>query len=206
MDSSPDNQSNPQPNNHNNNPVTDTASQRPFKVQKTNHTSLNIPVFMGPIPTIHHFQNTNYLPYNTTNLQNERNHDQETNYGQETSNGQEYNQQGTPRFQQESPRRQQATNSNTTTPPNPGKTSFCMYKEEHVAEGLSTCSNSLIGKILSNKTILKPVLFNTLQGIWGNPKGLAITEVEGGYFHITMDLEKDVQRALKGIPWMVRNS
>jgi hypothetical protein len=81
-----------------------------------------------------------------------------------------------------------------------------MYKEEHIADGISTCNNTLIGKILSNKTILKPVLLSTLQGIWGNPKGLAITEIEGGFFHIIMDLEKDVQRALKGNPWMVRNS
>jgi hypothetical protein len=81
-----------------------------------------------------------------------------------------------------------------------------MYKEEHVAEGISTCNNTLIGKILSSKTILKPVLQNSLQGIWGDPKGFAITEIEGGFFHITMDSEKDIQRALKGNPWMVRNS
>jgi hypothetical protein len=81
-----------------------------------------------------------------------------------------------------------------------------MYKEEHVAEGITTCNNTLIGKILSNKSILKPVLFSTLQGIWGNPKGLVITEIEGGFFHISMDIDKDIQRALKGNPWMIRNS
>jgi hypothetical protein len=81
-----------------------------------------------------------------------------------------------------------------------------MYKEEDVADGISNCNNSLIGKILSTKIILKPVLLSTLQGIWGNPKGLTITEIEGGFFHITMELEKDTQKALKGNPWMVRNS
>jgi hypothetical protein len=81
-----------------------------------------------------------------------------------------------------------------------------MYKEEDVADGISNCNNSLIGKILSTKIILKPVLLSTLQGIWGNPKGLNITEIEGGFFHITMELEKDTQRALQGNPWMVRNS
>jgi hypothetical protein len=75
-----------------------------------------------------------------------------------------------------------------------------MYKEEHVAEGLSTCNNTLIGKILSSKAILKPVIYNTLQGIWGEPKGFSITEIEGGYYHIAMDMEKDIQRALKGNP------
>jgi hypothetical protein len=29
--------------------------------------------------------------------------------------------------------------------------------------------------------------------------------VEGGFFHITMDMEKDIQRALKGNPWTIRN-
>jgi hypothetical protein len=30
--------------------------------------------------------------------------------------------------------------------------------------------------------------------------------VEGGFFHIIMDREKDIQRALKGNPWTIRNS
>jgi hypothetical protein len=209
MDSPSKNHSNPHTNNHNTSPINDSTSQRPYKVQKTtsiqsNHhnSSLNIPEFMGPIPTIHHHQNTSYLPYTSTNLQNEGNYDQETNNGQDPNS----NKQDQQSYQQDSLRRHKATSPNNTTPTSSSKNPFCMYKEEHVADGISTCNNTLIGKILSNKTILKPVLYNTLQGIWGNPKGLVITEIEGGFFHITMDLEKDIQRALKGNPWMVRNS
>jgi hypothetical protein len=123
-------------------------------------------------------------------------------YGQDPNQ----NQQNQQEFPQDSQRRSKANNHNNATPTGSSKDPFCMYKEEHVAEGISTCNNTLIGKILSNKTILKPVLHNTLQGIWGEPKGFAITEIEGGYLHIAMDLEKDIQRALKGNPWMVRNS
>jgi hypothetical protein len=80
-----------------------------------------------------------------------------------------------------------------------------MYKEEHVQDGVNSCQNTLIGKILANRIIMKPVLHNTLQGIWGNPKGLSITEIEGGFYHITMDLESDIQKALRGNPWLIRN-
>jgi hypothetical protein len=116
---------------------------------------------MGPIPTIHHHQNTSYLPYTSTNLQNEGNYDQETNNGQDPNS----NKQDQQSYQQDSPRRHKATSPNNTTPTSSSKNPFCMYKEEHVADGISTSNNTLIGKILSNKTILKPVLYNTLQGI-----------------------------------------
>jgi hypothetical protein len=156
---------------------------------------------MGLVPTIIHHKGTareesNYIPYSPSNLQNEEDYDQDSNQ----------NQQNQQESSQDSQRKSEANNQNNTTPTGASKDPFCMYKEEHVAEGISTCNNTLIGKILSSKTILKPVLHNSLQGIWGEPKGFAITEIEGGYFHITMDNEKDIQRALKGNPWMVRNS
>jgi hypothetical protein len=43
------------------------------------------------------------------------------------------------------------------------------------------------------------------MGIWGNPKGLQITEVEGGFYHITMDMEGDIKRAIRGNPWTIHN-
>jgi hypothetical protein len=187
----------PSPENHANrhNPINEAISQRPFKVQKTNSlqtsqpsSSLNIPAFMGPIPTIQHHENLNYTPYSPNNLQNEGIFYQNPNQGQDST----YNQQDQQSFQQESPRRYKTTSPNNNTPNKPNKDPFCMYKEEHVADGIFTCNNTFIGKILSNKTILKPVLLSTLQGIWGNRKRLVITEIEGGFFHIYMDLEKDI--------------
>jgi hypothetical protein len=207
MDSSPKNHSDSHTNNRDTNSTIDTLSPRPYKVQKTNSLhitqqtpSINIPTFMGPVPTIiHHEENpqkdSNYFPYSPSNLQNEEV------YGQDSPQ----NQQNQQEFTQDPQRKSETNNQNSSTLTGASKDPFCMYKEEHVAEGISTCNNTLIGKILSSKTILKPVLHNTLQGIWGDPKGLAITEIEGGFFHISMDNEKDIQRALKGNPWMVRN-
>jgi hypothetical protein len=207
MDSSPKNHSDSHTNNRDTNSTIDTLSPRPYKVQKTNSLhitqqtpSINIPTFMGPVPTIiHHEENpqkdSNYFPYSPSNLQNEEG------YGQDSPQ----NQQNQQEFTQDPQRKSETNNQNSSTLTGASKDPFCMYKEEHVAEGISTCNNTLIGKILSSKTILKPVLHNTLQGIWGDPKGLAITEIEGGFFHISMDNEKDIQRALKGNPWMVRN-
>jgi hypothetical protein len=43
------------------------------------------------------------------------------------------------------------------------------------------------------------------MGIWGSPKGFQITEVEGGFFHITMDSDSDIKKAVKGNPWTIRN-
>jgi hypothetical protein len=157
---------------------------------------------MGPIPTIQHHSNITYVPYSPNNLQIEEMFDQNSNQDQDSTNCQQDHQ----KFQQESPRRYHTTSPNNTTPTESSKDPFCMYREEHIADGISTCNNTLIGKNLSSKTILKLVLLSTLQGIWGNPKGLTITEIEGGFFHISMDLETDIQRALKGNPWMIRNS
>jgi hypothetical protein len=104
-----------------------------------------------------------------------------------------------------SPRRHSGYESYKSPPPSPNEGPFCMYRETHIKDGVNQCKTSLIGKILSDKPILKPILQNTLQGIWGNPKGFTITETEGGLFHITMDSESDLQRAVKGNPWTIRN-
>jgi hypothetical protein len=86
------------------------------------------------------------------------------------------------------------------------KNLFACTKEEHIQEGVNLCTNSLIGKILSNKPILKSILQHSLQGIWGNPAGFTINEIEGGYFRINLELNADIQRILKGNPWIIRNS
>jgi hypothetical protein len=198
-----------QPNNlHNNNGEPSIESnQRPTKVQKINAIpgnntsgSINIPEFMGNIPVIQHDGDKVYHHYSPTNLQFEEYQSQNQNQSQ----NQQYTQQDSQRSHQEQPRTNHNNNYNGN--PSPGKDPFCMYNEEHIEDGVNLCRNTLIGKILSNKTILKSILQNNLQGIWGNPKGLSITEIEGGYVHISMNLEKDIQRIINGNPWLIRNS
>jgi hypothetical protein len=111
-----------------------------------------------------------------------------------------------PRTCNNSPIRQHGYESFSSPPPSPNEGPFCMYRETHIKDGVNQCKNSLIGKILSDRPILKPILQNTLQGIWGNPKGFTITETEGGSFHITMESDTYLHRAVKGNPWTIRNS
>jgi hypothetical protein len=167
--------------------------QRPNKVQKINNSIagfsgnvLNIPEFIGPTPIIQ-FQHHNN---NESLKQQERN-------GQEGRTGQE-----TPRTPHQSPD-QFTTNNRQNTSPNSTEDPFCWYQEDHVQEGIQNCKKSLIGKFLTEKIITKQVVHNTLLGIWGNPKGFQITEVEGGFYHISMENERDILRALKGNSWTV---
>jgi hypothetical protein len=197
MDSQREDCSNQQNNNTSTMITNDSNNHCPYKVKKTNphqpnqtNCSINIPEFMGPRPIISHHEGHPYFPYSPSHLQNEEN---------QTQN--HYSSQQEQQKNQQDPSRKSFNSTSTGPRDDP----FCMYKEEHVEEGVNSCQNTLIGKILSNKFIMKPVLHNTLQGIWGNPKGLTITEIEGGFYHITMDLESEIQKALNGNPWVIRN-
>jgi hypothetical protein len=143
-----------QPNNlHNNGEPSIESNQRPTKVQKINaiqgnntSCSLNIPEFMGNNPVIQHHGDNSYHHYSPTNLQFEDNQSQ----------NQQYNQQDSQRNHQEQPRTNH--NNDYKGEPSPWKDPFCMYNEEHIEDGVNLYRNTLIGKILSNKTILKSIL------------------------------------------------
>jgi hypothetical protein len=159
MDSNPNDIPSYQTNYQTSNSFAGESSKRHSKVQKTNehhknhsNGSINIPEFMGPIPTIQHHNTNNYLPYNSPNLQ------QDTHQGQY----QFQSQQERPRNNQESPMRYQDSNHHENSQNGKKEDPFCMYKEEHIKEGIDLCSNTLIGKILSNKPILKSALQNSL--------------------------------------------
>jgi hypothetical protein len=182
---------------HNNpdlNNTTDPSSSRPSKVQKTipqtHNCSLNIPVFMGHTPII------TPQSYSPVNLQNTEENDQDPPPIQQES----------PRIHNYSSRRQQGSQSGNNSHSSTKEGPFCMYNEEHISDGVHQCKHSLIGKLLSEKPLLKSILQNTLMGIWGNPKGFTITEIEGGLYHITMDSDSDLQRVVKGNPWILRNN
>ncbi|WJX85442.1 hypothetical protein P8452_67896 [Trifolium repens] len=112
--------------------------------------------------------------------------------------------------QQERSRTQSTHHNNGNQQRNPPSNSeeepFCWYQEDHIQEGVHSCQQSLIGKLLTDKIIPKQIINNALLGIWGNPKGFQISEIEGGFLHISMDNDRDIQRALKGNPWTIRNS
>ena len=94
---------------------------------------------------------------------------------------------------------------NQPSPRNSQEEPFCYYQESYVQESIKTCQNSMIGKFLSNKVIPFQQLQSTLLGIWGNPIGFKLTELEDKYYQIVMEKEEDIQRVLKGSPWIIRN-
>lgn len=82
---------------------------------------------------------------------------------------------------------------------------FFYYQESHVKESIKHCQHSLIGKILAEKPISTQILYNTLSSIWCKHVGLKINELEGKIIQIQMENEDDIQRILKGSPWIIRN-
>ncbi|KAK2406057.1 hypothetical protein QL285_041841 [Trifolium repens] len=186
--------------NQNNIHLQDEPGNRPLKFQKISNkitgfsgNYINIPEFAGPTPTYqsHHTNNQHQNPSHNETLQQQTNNYQENHYqeGQRTP----------PTAQNNG---HQSSNSPSTSEEGP----FCWYQEDLIQEGIQNCQQSLIGKLLTEKIIPKQIIQNTLLGIWGNPKGFQLSEVEGGFYHITMENNKDIQRALKGNPWIIRNS
>lgn len=70
---------------------------------------------------------------------------------------------------------------------------FFYYQDDHVQESIDLCNNSVLGKILADKHIPSQVLFNSLAGIWGNPAGFKINELENKILQFKMDKEEDTQ-------------
>lgn len=82
---------------------------------------------------------------------------------------------------------------------------FFMYDEEVLGEGIKQCTNNIIGKLLTTKQISKQVLYNSLMGIWCNPNGFKITELENNLYQLSFERESHIKRILKGEPWIIRN-
>jgi hypothetical protein len=164
---------------------------RPSKVHKiansiTGFSSniLNIPELIGPTPSFStHSSNTqnHTASYNEYLRQQERNNQENQRTPHHTIT-------------------QHIANHQQNVSPNSAEDTFYWYQEDHIQEGIQNCQKSLIGKLLSEKIVTKQIIQNTLLGIWGDPQGFQLSEVEGGFFNIIMDREKDIQRALKGNP------
>jgi hypothetical protein len=109
-------------------------------------------------------------------------------------------QQETPFYQGESSSSQQNKQTAQQLP------QFFVYPEEIIQEGVSACSRSIIGKIITDKSIHIRSIQNGLESIWGSPSGLKVQEIEGKLLQFFMDKEEDQDRILNGNPWIFRNS
>ncbi|KAJ1439268.1 hypothetical protein SESBI_02640 [Sesbania bispinosa] len=83
---------------------------------------------------------------------------------------------------------------------------FIIYDDGDVEEGVDLCARSLVGRFLTQKPIHTNSLQNALAGIWCNPKGFRVEEVVPHTFQFFFDDESDVERIIKGSPWIFHNS
>jgi len=65
--------------------------------------------------------------------------------------------------------------------------SFFIYPEKIVQEGVNSCKKSLLGKIISKKYIHVNALKQGLASIRNDPAGLTIHEIKGNILHFFMD-------------------
>jgi hypothetical protein len=83
---------------------------------------------------------------------------------------------------------------------------FSYYTDHIIADGIKACQQSILGKIITDKTIHTSSIQNGLESIWGSPPGLKIQEIEGHILQFYMDNAADQERILLGNPWIFRNS
>ncbi|KAJ1380428.1 Zinc finger, CCHC-type [Sesbania bispinosa] len=81
-----------------------------------------------------------------------------------------------------------------------------IFDDDDVQEGVKECSNSAIGKIITNKVIHLNSLNNALSSIWSFPKGFKIESLGAQIFQFFFQESKDLDRVIKGSPWIFRNS
>jgi hypothetical protein len=83
---------------------------------------------------------------------------------------------------------------------------FFVYPEKVINNGVNACQRSVLGRIITEKTIHTSSIQNGLESIWGSPIGLRIQEIDGGILQFFMDRKFDQERILLGNPWVFRNS
>lgn len=81
-----------------------------------------------------------------------------------------------------------------------------IYDEKDIEGGLEGCATSLIGRIITNKQINKRPLEQALKGIWNQPSGFRIEELEPKTFQFFFDNEQVMLNILNRGPWLFRSS
>jgi hypothetical protein len=100
----------------------------------------------------------------------------------------------------------ESSNSRNQPPPKPNIPRSFLYSDTEINEGLSACTSSIIGKIITDKPIHISSIQNGLENIWGSPEGLKIQELGGRILQFFMSNPADQDRILHGNPWIFRNS
>ena len=72
-------------------------------------------------------------------------------------------------------------------------------------EEIESCSKSLIRKFLTCKPFNKQAAQSTLKRVWGLKNKVQVVEVGANLFQFKFQTEFDMERVLKGGPWMFDN-
>ncbi|KAJ1418357.1 Zinc knuckle CX2CX4HX4C [Sesbania bispinosa] len=81
-----------------------------------------------------------------------------------------------------------------------------VFDKEDIQEGVQDCKNSVIGRLLTEKSVHVNSLSNALNSIWNAPKGFKVINMGEKLFQIFFEHEKEADRVVKGSPWVFRNS
>lgn len=68
------------------------------------------------------------------------------------------------------------------------------------------CRLSIIGKVVTTKTVNLNGLKNTMAPLWGNPSCFKVVEVGDNLFQFVFGKEDEIFRVLAGKPWFFNNS
>ncbi|WJX27831.1 hypothetical protein P8452_16612 [Trifolium repens] len=100
----------------------------------------------------------------------------------------------------------QESPESSTANQDPKIPAFSFYPEQVIEEGVRACQSSILGKIITDKSIHVGSIQNGLDSIWGSPAGLKIQEIEGKILQFYMNNVVDHDRIILGNPWIFRNS
>ncbi|KAH7851615.1 hypothetical protein Vadar_014294 [Vaccinium darrowii] len=78
--------------------------------------------------------------------------------------------------------------------------------EEDIKLSEAECRRSLIGKVVTSKTVNLHGIKNTMAPLWGYPTGFKVLEIGENLFQFGFGLEEDLLRVLAGKPWFFSNS
>lgn len=73
-------------------------------------------------------------------------------------------------------------------------------------EGLNRGKNNLIGKLHSERTIRREVLFYTMRKVWRTTKPFTIQDIGTDSYVFSLEENSDMQRILRGKPWLFDTS
>ena len=81
-----------------------------------------------------------------------------------------------------------------------------VFDEGDVADGIAGCENSLIKKVISEKTIHKQAIQTAMANIWNNPYGFRVEDLGNRLFQFYFDDEVARCTALRRKPWIYHNA